>query len=92
MELTKGYQPRKFQCCKLSGSNFTEGLQKHHDDVIMTSLHILGFKISIFVKLIISYQAAKFQIPQLSESNFTEVAIRHPKNHYDVIMTLLHNI
>ena len=40
LELTKGYQPAKFQYCKLSGSNFAEGLQKHNDDVIMTSFHI----------------------------------------------------
>ena len=33
-----GYQPAKFQLCRLSGSSFTEGLQKHNDDVIMTSL------------------------------------------------------
>ena len=46
MELTKGYQPAKFQFCRLYGSSFTEGLQKHNDDVIMTSFHI--FEISIF--------------------------------------------
>ena len=48
MDLTKGYQPEKFQCCKFSGSSFTGELQKYNDDVIMTSLHILGFEISIF--------------------------------------------
>ena len=42
MDLTKGYQPEKFQCCKFSGSSFTEELQKYNDDVIMTSLHIFG--------------------------------------------------
>ena len=69
----------------LSGSSFTEGLQKHNDDVIsyFWDLKFLGS-----VKLIISYQPAKFQIPQLSESNFTEAGIRHPKKplgrHYDV--------
>ena len=47
-EFTKGYQPAKFQCCRLSGSSFTEGLQKHNDDVIMTSFHIFGFDISTF--------------------------------------------
>ena len=81
VELTKGYQPAKFQCCRLSGSSFTEGLQKHNDDIIMTSFHIFGdSKFLYFVKLIISYQPAKFQIPQLSQSNFREVGIRHPKN------------
>ena len=45
---TKGYQLEKFQCCKLSGSSFTEELQKCNDNVIMTSLHILGFEIFIF--------------------------------------------
>ena len=39
VEFIKGYQPAKFQCCRLSGSGFTEGLQKHDDDVIMTSFH-----------------------------------------------------
>ena len=93
VERTKGYQPVKFQCCRLSGSSFTEGLQKQNDDVIMTSFHIFwDSKFPYFVKLIISYQPAKFQIPQLSESNFTEVGIRHPKNNYDIIMTSLHNI
>ena len=28
------------QCCRLSGSSFTEGIEKHNDDVIMTSFHI----------------------------------------------------
>ena len=32
------------KACKLSGSSFTEGLQKHNDDVIMTSLHIFGIQ------------------------------------------------
>ena len=48
VEHTKGYQPAKFLCCRLSGSCFTEGLQKHNDGVIMTSFHILGFEISMF--------------------------------------------
>ena len=48
VELRKGYQPEKFQRCGLSGSNFTEGLQKHNDDVIMRSFHIFGFEISMF--------------------------------------------
>ena len=39
VDLAKGYQPEKFQCCKLSGSSFTEELQKYNDEVIMTSLH-----------------------------------------------------
>ena len=48
VDLTKDYQPAKFQCCRLSGSSFTEGLQKHNDDIIMTSFHIFGIRISIF--------------------------------------------
>ena len=80
VDLNKGYQPEKFQCCKLSGSSFTEELQKHNDGVIMTSLQIFwDSKPTYFVKLLISYQAAKFQVPQLSESNFTKVSIRDPK-------------
>ena len=82
VKLTKGYQPEKFQCCRLSGSSFTEGSQKHNEDVIS---YFWDSKFLYFVKLIISYQPAKFQIPQLSESNFTEVGIRHPKT----IMTSL---
>ena len=76
MDLTKEYRPEKFQCWKLSGSSFTEELQKQNDDVIMTSLpYFWDSKFAYFVKLFISYQAAKFQVPQLSESNFTEVSI-----------------
>ena len=33
MDLSKGYQPEKFKCCRLSDSSFTEELQKHNDDV-----------------------------------------------------------
>ena len=44
VEFTKGYQPAKFQCCRLSGSSFTEGLQKHNYDVIMTSFHNFGIR------------------------------------------------
>ena len=42
VEFTKGYQPAKFQFCSLSGSNFTEGSQKHNDDVMMTSFRTFG--------------------------------------------------
>ena len=73
VELTKGYQPAKFQCWV----KFYRGIGKHNDDVFMTSFHILGFEMSIFCET--GYQLAKFQISQLSESNFTEVGIRHPK-------------
>ena len=76
VEFTKGYQPAKLQCCRLSGSSFTEGLQKHNGDVISLSRDLT---FSYFVKLVISYQPAKFQISQSSESNFTEVFIGHPK-------------
>ena len=76
VEFTKGYHPAKFQFCRLSGSSFTKGSQKHNDDVIS---FFWDSKFEYFVKLVISYQPAKCQIPQLFESNFTEVFIRHPK-------------
>ena len=60
-----------------------------HDDVIS---YYWDSKFQYFVKLVISYQPEKFQILQLFESNFTEVFKRHPKYHYDVIMTSFHNI
>ena len=44
VDLAKGYQPKKFQCCKLFVSSFTEELQKYNDDIIMTSLHIFGIR------------------------------------------------
>ena len=75
VDLAKGYQPEKFQCCKLSGSSCTKKLQKHNDDV---TSYFWDSKFPYFVKLLISYRTAKFQVPQLSESNFTEVSIRHP--------------
>ena len=89
VELTRGYQSAKFQCCRLFGSSFIEGLQKHNDDVIS---YFLNLKFAYFVKLVINYQPAKFQISQLSESNCAEISIRHPKNRYDVNMTSLHNM
>ena len=63
VEFTKGSQPAKFQWCRFSGSNFTEGLQKHNDDVIMmTSFFIfLGFEISIFVKLVKTINLPSFK-------------------------------
>ena len=77
---TKSYQPALFQCCGLSRSSFTEGLQKHNDDVIMTSFHNFGIRsFHDFVKLVISYRPANFQIPELSESNFTGVFIKNKK-------------
>ena len=79
VELTKGYHPQKFQCCRFCESSFTEGLQKHNDDFVNDVIsYFLDSKFPYFVKLIMSYQPAKFQIPQLSESSFTEVGIRHP--------------
>ena len=38
VELTKSYQPEKFQCCRFSGSSFTEGLQNTMH--MITSFHI----------------------------------------------------
>ena len=53
VELTKGYQPVKFQFRqekiswfrRLSESGFKEELQKHNDGVIMTSFHNFGTQI-----------------------------------------------
>ena len=36
------YQPAKFQFCRLSLEGFIDKLRKHNDDVIMTSLHVVG--------------------------------------------------
>ena len=62
-KFTKGYQPAKFQCCRLSGSSFTKGLQKQwwcHYDIIS---YFWDSKFPHFVKLIISYQPAhKFRL------------------------------
>ena len=44
VEFYNGFQPAKFQFCRLSVSSFTEGLQKHSDDVIMTSFHNYGIR------------------------------------------------
>ena len=89
VDLSKGYEPEMFQCCKLSGSNFTKELQIYSDDIIIMSLNIFEiWSFHILVNPLISYQSAKFQVFQLSESNFTEVSIRHLKTplwrHYDV--------
>ena len=43
VEFTKVYQPAKFQFYRLSGSRFSEGLQKHND-VIMMSFHTFGIQ------------------------------------------------
>ena len=44
VEYANGYQLEKSQCCRLSGSSFTERLQKHNDDIIMTSFHDFGIQ------------------------------------------------
>ena len=36
------YQLAKFQFCRLSLASFMDRLKKHNDDVIMTSLHVVG--------------------------------------------------
>ena len=64
VEFTKSYWPEKFQCCRLSGSSFTEGLQEHNDDVIMTSFIILGFEIFIFCE--IGYKLSTCQVSNRS--------------------------
>ena len=61
---------------------------RHYDFI----LYFWNLKFQHFVKLVMSYQPVKFQISQLSESKFTGISVRHPKNHYDVIMASLHNI
>ena len=85
--LSKAISLQSFNAVDCLGSSFTEGLQKHNGDVIMTSFHdFWDSKFSYSVKLVFSYQPAKFQIPQLSESNFIETFIGHPKK---TIMTSL---
>ena len=74
VEHSIGYQPAKFQCCKLSGSSFTERLQKHSDDV--TSQYLV-FKIVHFVELNRRYQLAKFHWPKLSGSTFKRPGGKH---------------
>ena len=92
VEFIKGYQPAKFQCCRLSESSFTEELQKHNDDVIMTPFQDSGIRNFHFCETGYKLSTCQVSIPQLSESNFTDVFIRQPKKHYDVIMTSPHNI
>ena len=62
--LSKGYQPEKIQCCKLSGTNFYRGITKHNDDIIMMSLHILEFGISIFCET--AYMLSSCQVSNSS--------------------------
>ena len=50
----------KCQCCRLSGSSFTEGLQKRNDDVLMTSFHFLGFRTSVFCET--DYKLSTIQV------------------------------
>ena len=81
VESTKGYQPTRFQFCRLSRSSFTEGLLKRNDDVMVTSFHTFGIQnFKYFVKLVISYQPTKFQISKLS--NFYEGGGKHPPQTY----------
>ena len=76
MKLNIGYHPSKFQVSWLSRSNFMEVSvrpQKHHYDVIMTSILIIVFpKLEYFVEHNIGYQPSKFQSSKMSESNFME--------------------
>ena len=41
VELWIDYQPAKFQRCILSLASFIDR-EKHNDDIIMTSFHVLG--------------------------------------------------
>ena len=61
MDLTKGYQPEKFQ---LSGSSFTEELQKYSDDVIINHFIFLGFEIFIFCES--TYKLSSCQVSNSS--------------------------
>ena len=55
VEMTKGYQPAKFNAVDCLG----RVLQRDNKNTIMTSIHMLGLKISIFCETDISYQPAK---------------------------------
>ena len=80
VEFMKGYQPAKFQCCRLSGSSFTEGLQKHNDDVIMMSFYDFGVRnFHIFCETGYKLSACQVSNPLIFESKFTEVFIGYPK-------------
>ena len=81
MELTKGYQLEKFQCCRLSGSSFTEVSQEHIDDVIMSSFHIVGFEISIFCEMDYKLSTCQVSNPSVISIKFYKVSIRNPKKH-----------
>ena len=88
VELGIGHQAAKFQCCRSSRSSFTEGLEKHSDDVVMTSFHVVEtWGLQSLQFLLKFYQPAKFQISRLSGSNFMEIGLGHQKHHYYVIMT-----
>ena len=39
-----GYQAAKLQCCRISRSSFTSGLEKQNDDVTITQYHIFGIR------------------------------------------------
>ena len=62
VDLTKSYQPEKFQCSKLSGSSFTEELQKYTDDIIMMSLYIFGIYNFHICDSTYELSSAKFQV------------------------------
>ena len=91
LKLKIGCKPANFQCCRLSGSSFTQKLEKHNYGVIMMSFRIVGTQICIICIFCETegYQPAKFQISRLSGSNFMEVGRRHKKN---TIMKPFHNI
>ena len=59
VEFTKGYQPAEFQFCRLSESSFTDGSQKHNDNVMMTSFHTFVIQNSIFFKTIYKLSTCK---------------------------------
>ena len=58
----------KFQLCRLSGSSFTKGFEKHND-AIMSSFHNFGIRIRIFCQTDYKLSTCKFPISRLSGSN-----------------------
>ena len=86
VEFAKGYQPAKFQFYRLSGSSFTEGLQKHNDDVMMTSFYTLEFKISIFGKTVYKLSTYKVSNSSVIRMKFYRGFYKTPQN---TIMTSL---
>ena len=78
-----GYQPAKFQWCRLSASSFLEGFKKHNDDIIM-SFHSLGFEICVSYETDIGYEPAKFNSLGYLDQILQRLVKDTKKHHYDV--------